>query len=270
MSRKHCKTIAVANQKGGVGKTTTAYCLAYELGHRGYRVLLVDSDSQGNASQNSGISEFGNNGNHFPSLVMQALAAGENFSIDDPQKYLLKCENLDILPSDETLSAVEIEMTMNIRANPKTIYVMRWILDNYKEDYDFIIIDCLPSLLTLVRSALGIADSVLIPVTPQYFSIKGLQLLLKNINLVRRGMNPRLQIEGILITMCTSYYQFTAEMVDAIRNVFGQHIRIFDTSISCSVLVSKAQASGKCILAYRRWHKVSKQYIHFVDEFLKG
>lgn len=267
--KKKAKVIAVVNQKGGVGKTTSSYCLAYQLGRMGKKVLLVDSDSQANATQNHGYANTMALENALPGLMLEAMnSPGKAFEIEYPDNYVLKKNYLDVLPSNLTLSAIEVEMVKRWDTNPDVVFTMKRVLENYIENYDYIFIDCLPSIVLLVQNAMVAADSVIIPTKPSYFSTSGLKYILDSIYKIKSDWNPELKVEGILLTMCVEHVAAPAELIQFIEKKFGPNSRVFKNRISLSTVIETAQLRGQCVIEYRSWCKVAKQYIALTKEFL--
>ena len=251
------RTIVVANQKGGVGKTTTAINLAASLAELGKKVLVVDMDPQGNTTSGLGIDK-----EQAENTVYELML--EECSVEDAimeSEY----ENLSVLPSNINLAAAEIEL---VGAEEKE-YILKKAIDKVKKNYDFVLIDCMPSLGMITINSLAASDSVVIPTQPHYLSAKGLELLLRTVSKVRRQINPRLRIDGILMTMVMPRTNISKDIISSVKSAYGQKIRVFDTQIPHSVRAVEATAEGKSIFAYDKGGKVAAAYEQFAKEVVE-
>jgi chromosome partitioning protein len=247
------KVISVANQKGGVGKTTTSINLSSSLAAAEKKILLIDIDPQANSS--SGI----NVNNHFPS-VYEVLIGDKNISEVIINTYM---PFLDLLPSNINLVGAEIELIdMKNREG-----ILKNSLDHIKENYDFIIIDCPPSLGLLTLNALSASDSVLIPVQCEYFALEGLGQLLNTINIVKKHFNKNLTIEGVLLTMFDMRLRLSHQVADEVKKYFGD--KVFNTVINRNVRISEAPSFGKPIILYDAISSGSKNYMSLASELLE-
>lgn len=246
------KIIGVANQKGGVGKTTTAVNLASALGVLEKRVLLIDADPQANASSGLGVEEINFSTYHL--LEHSAEATKCILPTTSP--------NVNIIPSHIDLVAAEIELVD--RENRE--YMMREALKAIKDDYDYIIIDCAPSLGLITINALTAADSVIIPIQCEYFALEGLGKLLNTIKNVQKIHNPDLDIEGLLLTMYDSRLRLSNQVVEEVNSHFPE--MVFETIISRNVRLSEAPSFGESILSYDAESKGAIQYIQLAEEVL--
>ena len=246
------KIIGVANQKGGVGKTTTAVNLASALGVLEKRVLLIDADPQANASSGLGVEEVNFSTYHL--LEHSAEAAKCILPTTSP--------NVNIIPSHIDLVAAEIELVD--RENRE--YMMREALKSVRDDYDYIIIDCAPSLGLITINALTAADSVIIPIQCEYFALEGLGKLLNTIKNVQKIHNPDLDIEGLLLTMYDSRLRLSNQVVEEVNSHFPE--MVFETIISRNVRLSEAPSFGESILSYDAESKGAIQYIQLAEEVL--
>ena len=255
----NCKVIALTNQKGGVGKTTTAVNLGVCLSKQGKKVLLVDADAQANLTMSLGYPR--------PDDLPISLATIMQDIIDDKlfdvQKGILHhSEGVDLLLSNIELSGLEVRLINAISRER----VLTTCINEVKKNYDYVLIDCMPSLGMLTINALAAADSVVIPTQPHYLSAKGLELLLRSVSKVRRQINPHLRIDGILMTMVMPRTNISKEVTALVRSAYGQNIKVFDAQIPHSIRAVEATAEGKSIFAYDKGGKVAAAYEQFGKE----
>ena len=249
------KIIAVVNQKGGVGKTTTAVNLATALASIDYKILLIDLDSQGNASTGMGISQKDRNLTSYDLMV----------SSSDVNAIIKKTSipNMDIIAANVNLSGVELELIN--KANRE--FVLKNNIDNLTAKYDYVFIDCPPSLSILTINALVAARSVLIPLQCEFYALEGLSHLLNTINLVKKKLNTGLEIEGIVLTMYDRRYNLTAQVEADVRTYLGN--KVFDTVIPRNVRVSEAPSHGKPAIIYDLKCIGSLAYIELAKEMIR-
>ncbi len=248
------KIIAIANQKGGVGKTTTAVNLSGSLGVLEFKTLLIDADPQANATSGVGLDPK-NTRNIYDCLINNV----------DPEELILKTDNpnLDILPSHIDLVGAELEM-INL---PDREYLLRNALSKIKEKYDFIIIDCSPSLGLITVNALSAADSVIIPVQCEYYALEGLGKLLNTIKIIQGRLNEKLEIEGIVLTMYDSRLRLANQVVDEVKAHFQK--LVFETLIHRTTKLAEAPSFGETIIMHDAASKGAINYLNFAREILK-
>lgn len=255
------KVIAIANQKGGVGKTTTTVNLGIGLVKAGKKVLLIDADSQGSLTASLGYDE--------PDEIEVTLATNlakvmNEEEIDVMDGILSHEENIDILPCNIELSGLEVSMVNAMRRE----YILKEYIDGLREQYDYILIDCMPSLGMVTMNALTAADTVLIPVQAAYLPLKGLEQLIKTIGRAKKYLNPKLGFEGILITMVDKRKNFAKDISEIIRCNYGQVIHTFDSVIPSSVRAEEISAEGVSIFKHDPRGKVAKAYEDLAGEVL--
>ena len=248
------KIIAIANQKGGVGKTTTSINLAASLGVLEKKVLLIDADPQANATSGLGINVNSVEIGTYQLLEHSNTAKEAIITTDTP--------NLDIIPSHIDLVAIEIELV----DKDEREYMLKKALAEVKNDYDFIIIDCAPSLGLLTLNALTAADAVIIPIQCEYFALEGLGKLLNTIKSVQKIHNPELDIEGLLLTMYDSRLRLSNQVVEEVQKHFNN--MVFQTIIQRNVRLSEAPSYGENIIKYDASSKGATNYLSLAKEII--
>ena len=248
------KIISFANQKGGVGKTTTCINLAAYVAAMGKKVLVLDLDPQGNATSGLGIEKDKD------LKTIYDLISGDT-DVNDVIKQTI-VENLDIIPSTVDLAGAEIEMVQM----PQREKIIKGILDPIKDSYDFTMIDCPPSLGLITVNSLTASDSVIIPITCEFFSLEGLTQLMNTIKLIKYHLNPSIDIEGVVMTMKDKRSNLTAQVSDEILKFFGK--RVFFTYIPRNIRLAEAPSHGEPILIYEPSSKGAEAYMSLAEEFL--
>ena len=256
----HCKTIAIVNQKGGVGKTTSTVNLGVGLAQAGNRVLLVDDDPQHSLTISLGIRNADDDLDTTLATAMQAEIRDE--SVPWEEGIIHSSEGVDLLPANIELSGVEMSL-FNAMSREQ---VLKSVLSRVKENYDYILIDCMPSLGLMSVNALVAADSVIIPSAPDFLSTKGLNLLIRTISRVRRQINPKLKIDGILMTMVDGRTNNAKSIIASLRSTLGGSVRVFDTEIPRSVRAAEASGEGKSIFAFDPKSRVAQAYANLAKK----
>lgn len=260
MSR--CKTIAIANQKGGVGKTTTAFSLGVSLANNNKKVLIVDADPQANLTTYMGYYDE----NELPVTLSTLLERYiEDKEINSEEAILHHQEKVDLIPSDLSLAMTE----SNLQNAMSREYAMTNCLSSLKDKYDYIIIDCMPSLSMITTNALACSDQVIIPVQSQYLSARGMGNLLNIVSRVRRQLNKELKVGGILMTLVDNRTKLPFTIRKELEINFGNIVKLYDTQIPFAVKTAESSSKGKSIFAYDKNSKVAEAYSQFAKEVLR-
>ena len=254
-----CKIIAIANQKGGVAKTTTTINLGVGLSKVGKRVMLIDADPQGHLTMGLG---FPKNLRVTLKTMMENIIMGLEF---DPREAILHHEEgIDLMPGNIELSGLEVSL-VNVMIRER---IMQEYISMVRDYYDYILIDCMPSLGMITINAFACADSILIPVQAAYLPVKGLQQLIKTIGKVKRQINPKLEIEGILLTMVDSRTNYARDISAMLKEAYGSRVKIFTNIIPISVRAAEISAEGVSIYKHDPKGKVASAYNSLTEEVL--
>ena len=260
------QVIVIANQKGGVSKTTLTVNLGASMARMGYKVCLIDCDSQASMTMILGCHQPEELAVSIASIFEEILKPGfklEKSELFRKREYILHNQGVDFIPSN-----IELAGTENLLVNAMSREnVLKKLVNYIKGDYDYILIDTPGALGFITINALNASDKILIPIQPQYLSIKGLELLLSTIDRVKDNLNPNLEIEGVLVTMYDSRLTFHREAVDNIHNIFAG-LKVFETKIPISVRVTETQAKTMSIFDYDPGGKIAESYENFAKELL--
>lgn len=257
------KVIAICNQKGGVGKTTTAVNLGVGLAMQGKRVLLIDADPQGDLTTFLGIENL--DGLDVTTATVMGKIAG-NLPLEEGEGILRHKEGIDFLPANLELSAMEIAL-VDAKDREKTL---KRYVGTVRKKYDYILIDCMPSLGMITVNALSAADSVIIPVQAQFLPAKGMTQLLQIVGMVRRSINPKLKIDGILVTLVDNRTNLAAAIRTTLRENYGTKIRIYRSEIPIAAKAAESSGRGESIYSHDKNNQAAKAYMEFTKEVLHG
>lgn len=257
------QVIALVNQKGGTGKTQSTENLGVGLASEGKKVLLVDMDPQGSLTISLGHPKA----DELPVTVADIMAKVLREEPIAPGEGIIHHpEGVDLMPANISLSGMEVSL-VNVMSREQ---VLKEYIDSVKGNYDYVLIDCMPSLGMLTVNALAAADRLVIPVQAQYLSAKGLEQLLQTVNKVRRQINPKLKIDGILLTMVDGRTNYAKDISNLIRDTYGSKLKVYKTEIPHSVRAAEISAEGKSIFAHDPKGKVAEAYKNLTKEVLKN
>ena len=266
---KKATTVAIVNQKGGTAKTTTCENLGIGLAMEGKKVLLVDVDPQGSLTISMGWQQP----DELPTTLSTLMQKAMNDQPIQPGKGILHhAEGVDLIPANIELAGMEVALVNSMNREK----MLKQVLDSAKREYDYSLLDCTPSLGMLTVNALAAADTTLIPMQAQYLSAKGLEQLLQTIGKVRRRINPKLKIEGILLTMTDSRTNYGKQISNLIRQAYGKHLKVFDQTIPRSVRAAEISTTGGSIYQHdpkgkvaAAYHSIAKEVVADAEKRLK-
>lgn len=256
-----CEVIAIANQKGGVGKTTTTFNLGVALAHAGKRVLLVDSDPQGDLTTYMGIHDPDNIPVTLSTLMERSI---KDEDINSKEAILKHDEGIDLIPSNLELSSMEVSLVNAMSRE----FTLRNCLSDIKDKYDYVLIDCMPSLGMITINALACADKVIIPVQSEFLAAKGMSHLMNTVLKVRKQINPNLKVGGILLTMVDGRTNLSKDIANELRSTYGIVFKLYDNQIPRGVKAAESSRMGESVLSYDSSSKVAQSYIDFAKEVL--
>lgn len=260
---KKCEVISVANQKGGVGKTTTTFNLGVALAKQGKKVLLVDSDPQGDLTTYMGI--------HDPDSIPVTLSTLMERSIKDEdinshEAIIKHDEGIDLIPSNLELSSMEVSLVNAMSRE----FTLRNCLNDIKDKYDYVLIDCMPSLGMITINALACSDKVIIPVQSEFLAAKGMSHLMNTVLKVRKQINPNLKVGGILLTMVDGRTNLSKDIANELRTTYGTVFKLYDNQIPRGVKAAESSRMGESVLSYDSSGKVANSYINLAREVLEN